>query len=673
MGYILFCSSTKLKGDEAVDNMDSFEMHDRDDASQEWVPQPEEAPREEPVADAKAPQAAPLSAPEFEADQPTQHRPVVDAYAQPPQWEQQGNDSVYPMNSRVQNQSYQSAAVPPEGASNAYAGQEAASQQPYNQQAYGQDAYAQQGYDQRAYGQDAYAQQEYGQQAYAQQPYDQQVYGQQAQGYEYDAATYQNQTQQRSYAQEDPFRNPYPEQSQAMPQDPSARTNAETGPTTFVGKKRARREKMAGDYTTTVTPAPRRSWATLKSAIAGVVGGVVGSAAVALALGATGVIGNGTTTAGTTPETPSETTTITAKNVDTEVAKAVAEKDLPSVVSVYVETTMAAGMGSGVILDTDGNILTNYHVAADAQSISVTIGNKSYDAVVVGTDPSSDLAVIKADLGGDTVTPIEVGDSDALVVGDWVATIGSPFGLDQSVSAGIVSSLSRNQLMQSSTGNTLYVNLIQTDAAINPGNSGGALVNEEGKLVGISTLFSSDTESFAGIGFAIPGNYAVEVANKIIAGEQVTHAYIGLSMQTVNAQNAQQNNLPVNQGAYVAEVTEGSPADEAGIKSGDIVIRMGDEEITSADGMILAVRGHKIGETVTVTVMRGDEEKSFEVTLGSDEELQKQQAEELERQQQEREERGYDYGYGEDGDTFSWEDLWRYLYENRGGSYELSE
>ena len=240
-------------------------------------------------------------------------------------------------------------------------------------------------------------------------------------------------------------------------------------------------------------------------------------------------------------------------------AKAVAAKALPSVVSVYVSSNTGSGLGSGVILDTDGNIITNYHVVEGAESISVTINGKSYDATLVGTDASSDLAVVHAELNGDTVTPIEIGDSDQLVVGDWVMTIGSPFGLDQSVSAGIVSSLSRNQLMQSASGNTLYTNLIQTDAAINPGNSGGALVNAEGQLVGIDTLFSSDTESFAGIGFAIPGNYAIEIANKIIAGEQVTHAYIGLSMQTVNAQNAQQYHLSVNQGAYVAEVPRVAP------------------------------------------------------------------------------------------------------------------
>ena len=244
------------------------------------------------------------------------------------------------------------------------------------------------------------------------------------------------------------------------------------------------------------------------------------------------------------------------------------------------------------------------------------------------TDPSSDLAVIKAELNGDSVTPMEIGNSADLQVGDWVMSVGSPFGLENSVSQGIVSALSRNTLLEGSSGNTLYTNLIQTDATINPGNSGGALVNDQGQLVGICTLYSSDTESFAGIGYAIPSDYATQIADKIIAGETVTHAYIGLSMQTVNAQNAFRNNLAVNQGAYVVEVTKGGPADKAGIEVGDVITGIDNEEITSADGAILAIRSHDIGDTVTVRVMRGEEEKSFEVTLGSDEALQQESEDE---------------------------------------------
>ena len=421
----------------------------------------------------------------------------------------------------------------------------------------------------------------------------------------------------------------------------------------------------------------------LRSALFGLAGGIVGALAVVLALRAGGLIGRTTVTQVTQESAAGQTISITTNDQDVTVSQAVAAKALPSVVSVYVTTPEGSGLGSGVILDTEGNILTNWHVAGDATAINVSIGGKNYDATLVGGDASSDLAVVHAELNGDTVTPIEVGDSDALVVGDWVMTIGSPFGLDQSVSAGIVSSLARNELMTSTYGTTIYANLIQTDASINPGNSGGALVNSKGQLVGICTLFSSDTESFAGIGFAIPGNYAVQIANKIIAGEQVTHAYIGLTMQTVNAQNAAANNLAVNQGAYVVEVAEGSPAEAAGIQSGDIVIAMGGQQITSADGMILAVRSHNIGETVSVTVMRGSEELAFDVTLGSDEALQALQQQQLQEQQQQQEQylQQNPYGngpvgdgYGNDGYDDILEELYEYLYNNNhGGSYDLGE
>lgn len=414
------------------------------------------------------------------------------------------------------------------------------------------------------------------------------------------------------------------------------------------------------------TPRARRQpkgTGTLKSLVTGLIGGAVSAALVSFALNMAGAPKKAETVQ-TTESAAGQTVSIDADSESITVAQAVAAKALPSVVSVTVNTPEGTGMGSGAVLDTDGNIITNYHVVEDAQSISVTIGGKSYDATIVGTDSSSDLAVVRAELNGDKVTPIEVGDSDALVVGDWVMTIGSPFGLDQSVSAGIVSSLSRNQLMQSASGNTLYINLIQTDASINPGNSGGPLVNSKGQLVGIDTLFSSDTASFAGIGFAIPGNYAIEIANKIIAGDQVTHAYIGLSMQTVNAQNAQQNQLSVNQGAYVAKVVAGSPAEAAGIKEGDIIIALDGEDITSADGMILAVRSHKIGETVEVAFMRGDVKMTAQVTFGDDADLQKQQ-------QQEREEQQQNQGYGIEspfgerrdyGDDISYDEIIQYLF-----------
>ena len=368
---------------------------------------------------------------------------------------------------------------------------------------------------------------------------------------------------------------------------------------------------------------PRR---TLKTLLVGLLGGVLGAGALTGVLMLTGLVGPASTQVVSGDAT--QQITIDPADEDTTVANAVAAKALPSVVTVYCTFPEGEGMGSGVIYDTDGNIITNNHVIENAESISVNYNGKSYDATLVGTDPSSDIAVIHVDFGGDEVTPMEAGSSSALQVGDWVMSVGSPFGLENSVSQGIVSALSRNTLLENSSGNTLYTNLIQTDATINPGNSGGALVNDRGQLVGICTLYSSDTQSFAGIGYAIPSDYAVEIADKIIAGETVTHAYIGLSMQTVTPSAALSNGLSVDEGAYVVEVFDGSPAAEAGIQVGDVVTSIGGEAVSSADSAILAVRSHDIGDTVEVKVMRGEKELSFDVTLGSDEALQQEQEDE---------------------------------------------
>ena len=373
-------------------------------------------------------------------------------------------------------------------------------------------------------------------------------------------------------------------------------------------------------------PKPKKPRVGLKALVFGLIGGVLGAAGVVAALNFGGFFDGPATV--TTVTNAGQSITIDPSSEDTSLATAVAAKCLPSVVSINVETSDAEGVGSGVVLDTDGNILTNYHVIEGAQTISVSVGGESYDATVVGSDESSDLAVIKINPNGATLTPIEVGDSSSLQVGDWVMSLGCPFGLEQSVSTGIVSSLYRSTMMQSTSGNTIYTNLIQTDATINPGNSGGALVNGEGKLVGINSLIESYSGSSSGVGFAIPGNYAVEVAQKIINGETVTHAYLGGSFQTVTPQNARENNLSVNQGAYVAEVTSGSPAEQAGIRKGDIITSLDGEEITSSDGLVLAVRSHSVGDKVTVTLMRGSKQMSVDVTLGSDESMQNSEQDE---------------------------------------------
>ena len=376
---------------------------------------------------------------------------------------------------------------------------------------------------------------------------------------------------------------------------------------------------------------PKKPHPGLRSLLFGLLGGVIGAAAVVAVLVVGGFVAMpSSTTSGKTGSTgttsSSQTVTVNSgDSTDTTLANAVAQKALPSVVSINVTTSDGEGVGSGVVLDTDGNILTNYHVIEGAQSISVSTGDASYDATVVGSDESSDLAVIKIDAGDAALTPIEVGDSSTLQVGDWVMSLGSPFGLEQSVSTGIVSSLYRSTMLQNTSGNTIYTNLIQTDATINPGNSGGALVDDEGKLVGINSLIESYSGSSSGVGFAIPGNYAVEVAQKLIAGQTVTHAYIGGSFQTVTASNARSNSLSVNQGAYVAELADDGPAAQAGIQKGDVITALDDEEITSSDALVLAVRSHSVGDTVTVTLMRGSKQMQVQVTLGSDEALQQQQ------------------------------------------------
>ena len=403
-----------------------------------------------------------------------------------------------------------------------------------------------------------------------------------------------------------------------------------------------RRYPMPGyEYQTEPQPKQQKGNSGLKAVVGGAVAGAAVSAALVAALMGTGVLTTNAASGNAANQNRSQAITLTAASDDATTSEVVAAKCLPSVVSINVETDEGAGIGSGVILDTDGNIITNWHVAGDAKTITVTMDGQTYDATLVGGDASSDIAVVRADFKDALVTPIEVGDSSSLVVGDWVMTLGSPLGLDQSVSSGIVSALYRNQLMADTSGNTLYTNLIQVDAAINGGNSGGALVNEQGQLVGINSLLAdaSGGGSFSGIGFAIPGNYAVDIANKVIAGEQVTHAYIGLSCATVNEQNAQENHLSASEGAYVAEVAQNGPAQAAGIQSGDIVTKIGDEKITSADSLLLAVRTHAVGDTVDVEFVRNGKTQSTKVTLGSDEALQAaqekqaQQQEEAQRQQ----------------------------------------
>lgn len=311
---------------------------------------------------------------------------------------------------------------------------------------------------------------------------------------------------------------------------------------------------------------------------------------------------------------------------DTTLAEVVAAKAQPSVVSISTTTSEGSGVGSGVVLDTDGNVLTNCHVIEGATELVVSMGGESYEAELVGEDSSSDLAVIRLkDIDSSKLTPIEIGDSDDLSVGEWVMAIGSPFGNEQSVSTGIVSALYRSTALPSTSGTSIYANMIQTDAAINPGNSGGALVNDNGELIGINSIIESYSGSSSGVGFAIPVNYAINIASQIIDGKTPVHPYLGVSLTSVNALSARANNLGATEGALVVAVSDGGPAADAGIQENDIITKIDGEQVTSADGLIIALREHEVGDKVTLTVVRDSKEREVEVTLGSDEALQTDQ------------------------------------------------
>ena len=349
----------------------------------------------------------------------------------------------------------------------------------------------------------------------------------------------------------------------------------------------------------------------------------------------------------------STNTEIQAQSTDNTLPEAVAQKCLPSVAAIDVYTAQAStdmfgrstsgsgtltesSLGSGVVLSEDGYIVTNNHVVAGADALKVTVGGEEYDADVVGTDESSDIAVIKL-RNASGLTPVEIGDSDNLTIGEWAMSIGSPFGLEQSVATGIVSATSRSQIMSNSesgsdgygygygnsssqsSGYTIYPNMIQTDAAINPGNSGGALVDSNGKLIGINTLNTSYSGNYSGVGFAIPVNYAVNIAQQIIEGKTPTHAQLGVSLSTVNSQNAKRYGLKVDSGAYISAVNSGSGAAEAGLEEGDIVTKFDGNSVSSASDLMLDVRSKNPGDKVTLEVNRNGETKQIEVTLGSDE------------------------------------------------------
>jgi len=287
------------------------------------------------------------------------------------------------------------------------------------------------------------------------------------------------------------------------------------------------------------------------------------------------------------------------------------------------------GSGSGSIIDTKGHILTNHHVVANAQKLEVTLVDGSkWPAKLIGSDPDNDLAVIKIDASKEKLKVIPMGDSKNLRIGQKVLAIGNPFGLERTLTTGIISSLGRT--IRSEVG-TLMEDIIQTDAAINPGNSGGPLLNSEGEIIGINSAIISPSGGSVGIGFAIPVNTAKRVIPELIAKGYVSYPWIGATIQTLIPEIAKFLKIKVDRGAMIAEVVKGGPADKGGLKGGDqrvqvgnmivivggdIVVKADQHDVKTHDELIRYIREKKPGDTILLNVFRKGNFEEVKVTLG---------------------------------------------------------
>ncbi|MBC7257792.1 MAG: trypsin-like peptidase domain-containing protein [Chloroflexi bacterium] len=303
----------------------------------------------------------------------------------------------------------------------------------------------------------------------------------------------------------------------------------------------------------------------------------------------------------------------------------------PSVVHIQITTATGSGSGSGFFYDREGHIVTNNHVVEDAETIRVVLADGSQVAAeVVGTDPDADLAVIRVDAPADLIVPAELGDSSKVQVGQWAVAIGNPFGLERTVTRGIISALGR--VFPQESGFSI-ANLIQTDAAINPGNSGGPLLDLRGRVIGVNTMIVSETGASAGLGFAIPVNIVKKVAPALIKDGFYAHPWLGIQGYTITPELVEALALPVERGALVGQVTAGGPADKAGLRGGrrtvrvpgylepvqaggDIIVGIDGNRVTGMDSLISYLDFTEAGQVVVLDVIRGTERLSIRVTLG---------------------------------------------------------
>jgi putative serine protease PepD len=378
-----------------------------------------------------------------------------------------------------------------------------------------------------------------------------------------------------------------------------------------------------GGATQLPPPGPGRRSGRVKLGVAGLVAGaLIGGGAGA---GVVGLLDRPTSS--TTTGSPTAQSVVIKDPTNATSATAAAAKAAPSVVTIYVTNGQGAGSGSGVVLSSDGYVLTNNHVVTLEGSGTGTVQVRTadgtlYDADVVGTDTSADLAVVKLK-GASGLKPATFANSDDVQVGDLAVAIGAPLGLSNTVTDGIISATNRAVETGSSANDATVIDAIQTDAAINPGNSGGALVDAAGRVVGINTaiasvasdsLGSQDAQSGnIGVGFAIPGNTAKRIAEEIVKTGKSTHAVLGVSARTAT----DGDNQEAGTGAQIVQVQGGGPADDAGLKSGDVITAVGDRVVTSSTELTAAIRSSTPGSKVTLTVRNGNSTRKVDVTLSS--------------------------------------------------------
>ena len=317
---------------------------------------------------------------------------------------------------------------------------------------------------------------------------------------------------------------------------------------------------------------------------------------------------------GTAVSSSGMTTSQVSEMVSPSVVVITTEQVVYSQWSWYGQNQVESGAGSGVIISSDGYILTCAHVVSGASQITVTIGDTDYTATVVGKDDTSDVAVLKIDATG--LTPATVGDSDSLSVGDSVLAVGNPLGeLGGTVTSGIVSALNRSVTIQG-TSSTNTMSLIQMDASVSPGNSGGGLFNMNGELIGLVNAKSSSSDA-EGLGFAIPINDAIQVAQDLLENGYVSgRPYMGITYIAVtDAQTAAQLNVNAY-GVYVVDVVQGGPADKAGLKAGDRIVSIDGNEIAQKDDLGTLMQQHTAGDTLSITVARDGQMQTVSLTLG---------------------------------------------------------